>query len=139
MTTKTIRLIAFIVLLVHGIGHFQGVVASLGVKINNSASSSSWILKGMKEQAARTICFVLFLLTGLAGIITALGFFGVVFHGNHWETMALVTAFMSSVCLILFWNCFAMFFNKIGAIAVNILIYYSILFNQQWPAALFEN
>jgi len=37
MTPKSIKLIAFIILLVHGIGHFQGVVAAFGVKINNAA------------------------------------------------------------------------------------------------------
>ena len=139
MTTKTIRIIAFIVLLVHGIGHLQGVVAALGVKINNSVPASSWLLKDLNEKAVREICFLLFLVTGIIAILAALSFYGILLSGNNWETLTLVAAFLSTICLLLFWNCFAMLFNKIGAIAVNLIIYYSILLNQEWPSGLFDN
>jgi hypothetical protein len=49
MTTKTIKLIAFIALLVHGIGHFQGVAAGLGLKINNAVPAQSWLLKSIRN------------------------------------------------------------------------------------------
>ena len=49
MTTKTVKLIAFIVLLVHGIGHFQGVAAGLGLKINSSSPAQSWLLKSFSD------------------------------------------------------------------------------------------
>jgi hypothetical protein len=44
-----------------------------------------------------------------------------------WQSLALVTAFISTLCLVLFPNALAMFFNKAGAIAVNLIIYYSVL------------
>lgn len=139
MNTKTIKLITFIVLLVHGIGHFQGVVASLGVKINNDNPATSWLLKDLGSTANKTICLILFLITGLLGIAAALSLKGILFPESIWQTLALITAFGSTACLILFPNGFAMFFNKIGAIAVNLIIYYSILFHQHWPSALFED
>lgn len=139
MTTKTVKLIAFIVLLVHGIGHLQGVVASFGVNINNSNARISWLLKNFGENVNSKICFALFLITAISGIITAFSFKGILLPETIWQSMAIITAISSTLCLLLFPNGFAMFFNKIGAIAVNIIIYYSVVFNQNWPAVLFEN
>lgn len=138
MTTKSIKLIVFIVLLVHGIGHFQGVVASLGVKINKAQPAQSWLLKNQNEKVSKTICFILFLAAGLLGILAALSFKGILLPGTMWQSLALVTAFLSTICLVVFPNGFAMFFNKAGAIVVNLIIYYSILFQQNWPAVVFD-
>ena len=139
MTTKTVKLIAFIVLLVHGIGHLQGVVAGLGIKINNSNGRISWLLKDLGESINSKVCFVLFLVTAVLGILTALSFKGILFSESVWQSLAIVTAVSSTLCLVLFPNGFALFFNKIGAIAVNLIIYYSIVFSQNWPAVLFQD
>jgi hypothetical protein len=138
MTTKSIKLIAFIMLLVHGIGHFQGVAAALGARINNADPAQSWLLKRFGNHANKTLCLILFSLTGLLGILTALSFKGMLL-ADIWQTLAAATAILSTSCLMLFPNGFAMFFNKIGAITVNLAIYYSIIFGQNWPAALFED
>jgi len=138
MTTKTVKLIAFVALLVHGIGHFQGVAAGFGIKINNTTPAQSWLLKGFSLKLNKTICLILFLITGIIGILTAIGFKGLILS-DTWQTLAIVTAILSTICLIVFPNSFAMFFNKIGAIAINLIIYYSIAFGQNWPAVLFED
>lgn len=138
MTTKSIKLIAFLVLLVHGIGHFQGVVAGLGIKINDSEPAKSWLLISLGDRAGRYLSLVLFLLTGVAGILTALSFKDLLIPFSQWQLLAMITAFLSTVCLVIFPNGFAMFFNKAGAILVNLLIYYSIVFGQHWPSAIFE-
>ena len=138
MTTKTIKLTVFIVLLVHGIGHFQGVAAALGVKINNTNPAQSWLLKGLGSHANKIICLIMFFLTGVLGIVTALSFKGILL-ANIWQILAVATAILSTICFLLFPNGFAMFFNKIGAIGVNLIIYYSIVFSQNWPAVIFED
>lgn len=137
MTTKTVKLIAFIALLVHGIGHFQGVAAGLGLKINNSSPVQSWLLKSLSDDLNKTISLVLFFITGTIGILAALSFKGV-FIPDAWQNLAVITAILSTICLVVFPNGFAMFFNKVGAIAVNLLIYYSIVFSQHWPEVLFN-
>lgn len=138
MTTKTIKLIAFIALLVHGIGHFQGVAAGFGLKINNSDPTQSWLFPGLDLQASKTICLILFFISGVIGILTALSLRGILLP-NAWQALAIVTAILSTICLIVYPNGFAMFFNKAGAIAMNLIIYYSIVFNQNWPAVLFDD
>jgi hypothetical protein len=139
MTTKTIRILVMITLLVHGIGHFQGVVSSLGVKFNASTSNVSWLLKGLGQKANTVICLILFLGAALSGILAGLAFMGILLPESSWQALALVAAFFSTACLILFPAALAMFFNKAGAIAVNLIIYYSILFNGRWPSAVFDN
>lgn len=137
MTTKTVKLIAFIVLLVHGIGHFQGVAAGLGLKINSSSPAQSWLLKSFSDHFNKITCLIIFFITGAMGIITALSF-NDVFMPDAWQTLAIITAILSTICLVTFPNGFAFFFNKAGAIAVNLIIYYSIVFSQHWPEALFN-
>jgi hypothetical protein len=139
MSTQVIKLIVFIVLLVHGIGHIQGVVAGFGAKINNYNPTQSWLLKNQSERTNRVICLVLFLITAFIGIAAALSFRSIIFPESIWQTLTLITALLSSFCLIAFPNGFAMLFNKIGAIAVNLIIYYSILFRQYWPAEIFND
>ena len=137
MTIKTIKLIVFLALLVHGIGHLQGVVAGLGVKFFKSSSTDSWLLKGLGEGANRFICLILHLLTAVTGVLTALCFKDIFLQEGSWEMLALVTALCSTACLVLFPRALAMFFNKAGAVAVNLWIYYSILLNGNWPAEIF--
>lgn len=139
MTTKTIKLLVFITLLVHGIGHIQGVIAGLGVKFNESGTNISWLLKGLGENTNRMLCLALYLGASIIGILAALSFKGWLFPDGNWQLLALITAIISSCSLVLFPNALAMFFNKIGAIAVNLIIYYSILFNGNWPTAVFED
>jgi len=139
MTTKTIKLLVLITLLVHGIGHIQGVVAGLGVKFTSNTGNISWLLKGMGENTNRGICIILYLGAAITGILAGLAFKDILVPVSSWQTFALLAAFFSTACLVLFPNALAMFFNKIGAIAVNLIIYYSILFNGHWPSSIFED
>jgi len=139
MSTRTIKLLVFITLLVHGIGHFQGVIGSLGVKLKGNNSYVSWLLKALGEHTNRTICLFLHLSAAILGIMTALSIMGILFPTSSWQSLALFTAVFSTLCLILFPNALAMFFNKVGAILVNLIIYYSVLLQGNWPSALFED
>jgi predicted permease len=134
-----LKLIGFLALLVHGVGHLQGVVTSSGIRFRTTTSNSSWLLKGLGEKWNRLVCLVLYLTAGLLGIFASLSLRGVLGPGSNWTSMALACAIFSTVGLVLFPRALVMFFNKVGAIAVNMIIFYSILFNGNWPAALFED
>ena len=139
MSPKTVKLLVFLVLLIHGIGHLQGVVSSLGLKFHSSTSNSSWLLGGMNKNLNRLVCFLLYLLSAMFGILAALSFKDILLPEAMWEQLALLTAFLSAASIILFPKALAMFFNKAGAIAVNGIIFYSITFRGHWPAILFED
>lgn len=139
MTSKTVKLLVLIALLVHGIGHFQGVISGIGVKFTGQTSNISWLLKGMGVTTNRILCIILYLGAFSVGILAGLGFKGILIPEESWQIFALIAAFFSTASLVLFPNALAMFFNKAGAIVVNLVIYYSILFNGQWPSAAFED
>jgi len=124
MTSKTIKLIVFIVLLVHGIGHFQGVIASQGVKINTKGFQVSWLLKGLGESMNKLVCLILYLVSAAFCVLAALSFYHILLPHGSWQSLALVGAYASALALILFPNALAMFFNKIGAIAVDLIIFF---------------
>jgi len=129
MTTKTVKLIVFIFLLVHGIGHFQGVASGFGLKINKKKPARSWLLKNQSNKTNQIVCLLLFFITGIFGILTSSAYYDLILSGDIWETFGLITACLSSVCLIIFPNAFARFFNKAGAIIVNLYLYITILGN----------
>ena len=139
MTTKTVKLLVFLALLIHGIGHLQGVVSGLGVKFNETSSKKSWLLKGNSNHVNRITCLILYMGAALFGIMAALGFKDFLLPHSIWQLFALISAIISSFCLILFPNALAMFFNKIGAIVVNLIIFYSILFHGAFPSAAFND
>ncbi len=139
MSSNTLKLIAFLALLIHGIGHLQGVVSSSGVKFRTSTSNISWLLKGLGEKWNKLICMVLYLAAGVFGIFAALALRGVLGPDAQWTSMALACAIFSTLGLVLFPKALALSFNKAGAIAVNLFIFYTILFKGNWLSALFED
>ena len=139
MSANSVKLIAFLALLVHGIGHLQGAVSSSGVKFRTSTSNSSWLLKGVAEKWNKLICLVLYLAASVLGIFAALSLRGVLGPESQWTSLAMACAIFSTLGMVLFPKALALFFNKAGAIAVNLIIFYSILFNGSWPSAIFED
>ena len=65
-----IKIIAFIVLLVHGIGHLQGVVISSGLlSIKGNWNSSSWLFdKFLRDDPIRFICLGLHLVAASSAL-----------------------------------------------------------------------
>lgn len=138
MSASSVKLIAFLVLLVHGIGHLQGVVTSSGIKFRTSTSNTSWLLKGLGTKWNRIICMGLYLGASIFGVLAALGFRGVLGPASPWPVNALLCAIFSMLGLVLFPKALAIFFNKVGAIVVNLIIFYSVLFNGNWPSSVFD-
>ena len=139
MSSNTLKLIAFLALFVHGIGHLQGVVSGSGVKFRTSTSNISWLLKGVGEKWNKLICMVLYLVAGVLGIIAALALRGVLGPDSKWTSFALACAIFSTLGLVLFPKALALVFNKVGAIAVNLMIFYTILFNGNWHSLIFDD
>jgi len=133
MTPKTLRTIIAVFLFIHAIGHVQGIVASLGVIKMENWHVRSWLFDGLLgEKGSRTLAIILFAVCALGFLATAFSFLNVGLPHDMWRTLAIVFAFPSVLSLVAYWNAYAMFFNKIGAIGVNgwILIGLMLL---NWP------
>ena len=136
MAKQTITTIVLIVFLVHGLGHFQGVVTSIWIRNSSRSSSISWLLTGLGKTANRILCFFLYLLPALGFIAAAMSFREWVLPESVWHDLALYSSFISIGGLFLFPNALAMFFNKLGAVFVNLITIISLL-GVHWPENIF--
>jgi len=134
MTPKTLRTIFAVFLFIHAIGHGQGVVASLGLLNSETWNVRSWLFDSLiGEKASRTLAMILFIICVLGFLATAFSFLGIGITHDVWRTLAVISAIPSVISLIAYWNAFAMFFNKVGAIGVNGWILIGVLL-LKWPS-----
>jgi hypothetical protein len=134
MNPATIRWIVFGVLLVHGIGHSQGVMAGLSVSSTETWHGRSWLLTNvLGETASRTVGLVIYIACTVGFLAAALGVMGWLVPNDWWRTLALVFAVVSLVGLLFYWHSLAAMFNKLGALGVNLVILVGLqLLN--WPS-----
>jgi len=133
LAPKTLRTVFAIILFVHGIGHIQGVISSLGLFINDFWHPRSWLFDDLLgEKTSRILALVLWGMSAIGFQAAAFSFLGVGISHEYWRTLAIITAVPSILGLIFYWNSMAMIFNKLGAIAVNAWILIGLLV-LNWP------
>lgn len=134
MAGTTLRIIVAAVLFIHGIGHIMGVMPALRLVDVNGWNSRSWLLTPiLGEAASRILGIVLFLVALLGFVASALALLGWLVPHEWWRTLAVVSAVVSIVTIVLFWNAFVSFFpNKVGAIGVDIAVLVCLLW-LNWP------
>ena len=138
MSDSTIRLIAAIILIFHGVGHYMGIIAAFGIKLTPGMSSDSPLLNGLiGSQAAKIVCLILFALAFVGFISAGFSLLGWIVPQAWWMKLAVVSAVFSMLGLVFYWNAMAFFFNKFGAVLINaaVLICLVVL---RWPKGLFQ-
>lgn len=86
----------------------------------------SWLLAPLGlDRFARPIGMGLVILTVLGFILTGLGLLGVPLLHESWETLALVSAALSFLLLVLFWNR-----SLVVGVAIDVVIVVAVLWNQ---------
>jgi hypothetical protein len=135
MSGTTLRFIIAAVLFIHGIGHFMGVMPALRLVDVKGWNSQSWLLTPLiGETASRILSAVLFLVALAGFIASALALLGWIVPHDSWRTLAVVSAVISILTIVLFWNAFvALFPNKVGALGVDIAVLVCLLV-LNWPA-----
>jgi hypothetical protein len=134
MSDATLRLVIRIVLLIHAIGHLQGVVVGLGLFSTDSWHARSWLLTEMiGESPSRILALALWGVLAIGFLLVSAGAFGWPPLQANWRGPAVALAVLSLLTIGLYWNSFAMIFNKLGAIAVNAAAIGGILF-AGWPS-----
>ena len=121
MSVSLIRVLVAGALLVHGIGHTLGFFVPTG----------SNLLPNTSEENARSISSVIWTLSAIGFIAAMLGFLGVLIPTAWWRGLAVATAVISMIGLVLFvhnWGAL----NRYGAWAMNITILVTQLW-LRWP------
>jgi hypothetical protein len=135
MSGTTLRIIVALVFLVHGVGHFMGIMPALGLATVKGWSSRSRLLTPLLgETASRIISFVLFAAAMVGFLAAALALMGWLVPHDSWRTLAVGSAVVSLIAIALFWNAFvALIPNKLGAIAVDVATLVCLLV-LNWPS-----
>lgn len=134
MSPTIVRALIAAVLFIHGIGHVTGVMPALQLFDVKGWNSRSWLLTPLiGETASRILSAVLFLVALVGFVASTLALLGWLVPHEWWRTLALVSAVISIVTIVLFWNAFVSFFpNKVGALGVDIAVLVCLLV-LNWP------
>jgi hypothetical protein len=123
-----------LVLLAHGVGHVLGLLPVFGDDLPAGWNARSWLLTTtLGETASKGISAVLWSTCTILFFLASLAVLGWGIPYEWWRPLAVVGAALSTVTLGLFWNGFpALFPNKIGALAVNLVVLGGVL-AADWP------
>lgn len=134
MNSSTLRTVIAVVIFFHGIGHAQGLVPALGLSSTETWHPRSWLFTNLLGDTAARVIGLIIWFVGLIGFIaTGLALLGVLVPHDWWRTLAIVFALTSMFGLIFYWNSLNMWFNKVGAIGVNVALLVGLLF-VNWPS-----
>ena len=123
-----------IVFFIHGIGHIMCIMPALGMNISPTWNSNSWLLSDLMGQRATNVLAVIIWLTAVVGfLLAALALPGWGVPHEWWRPLAVGSAVISLIGIVLFWNAFAAWFNKAGAITVDLPVLVGLLV-LHWPA-----
>jgi hypothetical protein len=123
-----------IVFFIHGIGHIMCILPALGLDASPTWNSYSWLLTNLIGQKAANVVGIIIWLAAIVGfLLAARALLGWGVPYVWWRPLAVVSAVISLIGVILFWNAFASWFNKAGAITVDLAVLVGLLV-LHWPA-----
>lgn len=135
MNPRTLAIVYPAVLALHGVGHMMGVVPAAGLFSTERWHAGSWLLTPLLgEGATRVVAIAIWVVTTAGFLLGGAGALGWQPLQGVWRPLAVVMALLSLAAIVLFWNSFAAIHNKLGAIAVNLVVLVGLL-AVDWPSA----
>ncbi len=136
MSDQMLRLVIGGVLLVHGLGHGGALGALLWIRFRPRASTGdwaaarTWLMPSMPAETAATLASVFWIAALVGFVIAALSFWGVVLPTDVWRSVALGSAVVSMIGIVLFFGTWPAF-NTVAALAVNVAVLVAVWL--RWP------
>ena len=138
MSDQTIKLIAAGLLLVHGLGHGGALAALAWIRLRPGTptgawlAARSWLVPSLSGNTATTLASAFWIVAMVGFVIAAMSLYGVVFPSTVWRPLAVASAFVSIVGIVLFFGTWPMF-NTIAALGVNAAVLVAVLW-LRWPS-----
>jgi hypothetical protein len=120
------------VLFVHGLGHGGALGALLwirfipGTETGGWLAARSWLLPSLATPTASIVAGVFWVLALIGFVAAALSFWGILLPDDLWRPVAVVSAIVSLVGMILFFGTWPAF-NYVAALGVNIAVLVVVL------------
>lgn len=142
MSDATLRIVIAVALLLHGLGH-GGALAALpwiarkpGTDTGGWLAPRSWLFPSLSSDAASAVACVFWVLSLLGFVAAALAFWGVLVPSEAWRALAVVSAIVSFVGIVLFFGTWPTF-NTLAALGMNVAVLVALLALHWPPEALF--
>lgn len=136
MSDQMLRLVIGGVLLVHGLGHGGALGALLWIRFRPGASTGdwaaarTWLMPALPAETATTLASTVWI-AALAGfVMAALSFWGLVLPVDVWQPVALASAVISMIGVVLFFGTWPAF-NTVAAVAVDVAVLIAVWL--RWP------
>ncbi len=136
MSDQLLKLVVGGVLLVHGLGH-GGALGALawirfrpGTSTGGWAAARTWLLPSLPAETATTLAGAFWIAALVGFVIAALSFWGVLLSVDLWRPVALGSAVVSLIGIVLFFGTWPAF-NTVAALAVNIAVLVAVWI--RWP------
>jgi len=126
MSTQILRILIAGALFVHGTGHLLGFWMP----------ARSWLFPNLGEPILRIIGSIFWILAAMGFLAAFLGFLGLLVPSSLWRPLAVGTALVSLLGLMLFWNTWPAF-NTIGAFGMNVVVLVTQLWLHWPPTSVF--
>lgn len=136
MSDEMLRLLIGGVLLVHGLGHGGALGALLWIRFRPGSSTGdwaaarTWLMPALPDETATTLASVFWIAALVGFVAAALSFWGFVVPADVWQPVAVGSAVVSMIGVVLFLGTWPMF-NTIAALAVNVAVLIAVWI--QWP------
>ena len=136
MSDQMLRTVLGGVLLLHGLGHAGAIgalawIARFGPgRTGGWTAARSWLLPDLQPSAATAVACAVWALALIGFVATALAFWGVGLPVDAWRGLALASAVVSAVGIVLYFGTWPMF-NTLAALAVNVAVLGSLWL--RWP------
>jgi len=139
MSTENLKFLITAVLSIHGLGHGGAIGALIWRKFDGTApvdqsgwlAARSWLFPSLDASAAMTIAMGFWIVAMIGFIATALSLWGVLAPGDAWRILAVVSAVVSSVGIVLFAGTWPAF-NTVAAVSVDVAVLVTQLW-LRWP------
>lgn len=138
MSTENLRFVVGGLLLVHGLGHGGAVGALIWLRVfpgtptGGWLAARSWLFPALQTPEATAVAMTFWVVAMCGFVAAALIFWGIVLPGEIWRPLAVGSAVVSLVGMIVFYGTWPVF-NTVASFAVNA----AALFTQlvaRWPA-----
>jgi hypothetical protein len=137
MTDQTIKLIAAGVLLVHGLGHGGALGALAWIRLRPGTPTGGWLaarsrlVPSIAGDAATTIASAFWMASLVGFVMAAMSFWGFVIPGDVWRPVAVASALVSIVGVVVFFGTWPMNYT-LAALGVNVAVLVAVLW-LRWP------
>ena len=148
MSPQIIKFLITATLLLHGLAHGTAFFALLTFASQNGKGAklpfSSWLFPSLKPRTGAYIASVFWLLSAVGFILASLSFWGTFLPDEVWRSLALVSAVISTVGIILFKGTWPgaptlkiSILDTVIALVINLAVFVCLLWLHWPPYAMF--